>query len=82
MSKWDVSRESWRRTQELQLAHREVALLRRTLGWAPQGETPETARRREASPEPEQDERKMEDPLAESLEEDEVDPSEPDSATT
>ena len=56
------------RARELQLAHREVALLRRTLGWGPQGETPERGTKRELSPEPVQDEQKLEEPLTESLE--------------
>ena len=63
------------------MAHREEnALLHRTLGWAPQGETPERARRREQSPEPEQNEQELEEPLNESLDDDEVDSSEPESA--
>ena len=69
------------RAQELQLAHWEVALPRRTLGWAQESEDPERARRRERSPEPVEDAEKPEDPLTENLDEDEEEPSEAESET-
>ena len=59
------------RAKELELVHREVALLKRTLGWVQKSEDPERAGRRERSPMPVEDEDKPENPLTNSLDEDE-----------
>ena len=69
------------RAQERELAHREIALLRRTLGWVQESEGSQRARRGESSPRSVADNEKLEEPPTEFLGKDEEEPFEAESDT-